>query len=1009
MALTTPTIPDSPPEADGVDADSPSAAQPGALGTLGMLITLLLALIPLSAYTMIRLPLEAHLGLSVGLMGVGMIVLRRFPRLRIAAMLLSIAASSRYLYWRAAETLFFELTADGALSMALFGAEIFGFMIMIGGYFQTAIVTNRKPVPLPEESWKLPTVDVFIPTYNEPIEVLRRTVVGAMSISYPKKKVYILDDTPRTHKNAKKAAQFEVRRAAVAALAQEVGCIAVRRPDNSGAKAGNINHALTKTDGELVAIFDADHVPVRTFLQATVGFFVQDPKIALVQTPHHFYNPDPFERNLFFEGRLPPEQHLFYHRIQKGNDFWNSAFFCGSCAVLRRKAVEQVGGIAQQTVTEDAHTALKLHAKGWHSRYLDIPQAAGLATERFGFHVQQRIRWARGMSQILSIDNPLFKKGLTLAQRFNYFNAATHFLFGLPRLVYMTSPAAFILIGLHPLNADVRQVLVYALPHLFLSAACTASVNKNTRYSFWPEVYETSIAWYTAWVTTVALFFPRFGTFNVTPKGGNLDRAEFDWRSARPMLVLFALALVSLAVLPARVATAPSQWDTILVAGVWNIYNLVVLSAGIAVALERPERRQYTRIKINGNVALSAREVQSVDPWSGSTPLPAIETHGPSTRTPVLHLAPTPADQGPWVPPPPAPNVPAELRALATGGRNLPAPKKRTGDIVDLSETGARIHLHGSDRLPVLLHVTLMPPSGNPLVLDARVVNQRPGQDDHLVVGVEFENVTAEQRIYIIQMMFTEPDTWVRERFVEDKPLRSAMDVLGSPVLVAFFHLTKRVPALRHAGEPLTTFHVSAKCPVCQSTQLAVFDKCAKCGGRMPPAEPPVPSRPRGAIAQISHFTRGIAALPLLALAGAFAVGWKPIVDPLQSQLATLYEDRVTPTRVGELAGAHRELRSLQRQLEWAQLPLAPQLPMDWSKRLWGARYGYELDSRDDREWQEVVVVLDEAATDLEAAGRAYRENAGKQEIRRNLDRAAERLDVASRELAVAIQNEEAR
>ncbi len=464
-------------------------ASPGAV-----LLALLLAVFPLGAFTLVYLPLEAHLGLSVGLMGAGLLLLRRFPKLRIAAMLLSATASLRYLYWRGAETLFVELTLDGALSLSLFGAELYGFLILLGGYFQTAIVRHRQPPDLPTDPDELPSVDIYIPTYNEPIDVLRRTVVGARAVSYPKKTVYILDDTPRDHKDPARAAAFEARREGVAALAEEVGCVALRRPDNRGAKAGNINHAMTKTTGELIAIFDADHVPVRTFLQTTVGFFVEDRKVALVQTPHHFYNPDPFERNLFSEGRLPPEQHLFYHRIQKGNDFWNSAFFCGSCAVIRRAALGEVGGIAQETVTEDAHTALKLHALGWRSIYVDIPQAAGLATERFGFHVQQRIRWARGMVQILRRDNPLFKRGLKLAQRFNYLNAAGHFLFGVPRLIYLVAPEAYLLLGLHPLNADVREVLIYALPHLFLAAACGASVNRNTRYSFWPEVFETSIA-----------------------------------------------------------------------------------------------------------------------------------------------------------------------------------------------------------------------------------------------------------------------------------------------------------------------------------------------------------------------------------------------------------------------------------------------------------------------------------------------------------------------------------
>jgi PilZ domain len=346
---------------------------------------------------------------------------------------------------------------------------------------------------------------------------------------------------------------------------------------------------------------------------------------------------------------------------------------------------------------------------------------------------------------------------------------------------------------------------------------------------------------------------------------------------------------------------------------------------------------------------------------------------------------------------------------VSGGGRNLPGPKKRSGELVDLSETGAQIVFGTAERPPDLVTITLNTPSGPVLQMDARVANQRTDEEDRLIVGFEFDDVTPEQRIQLIQLMFTEPDTWVKERFVEDRPLRSAMDVMGSPVLVAFFHLTKRVPVVRHQGQALTSFYGTQKCPACHAVQLDVFDKCGKCGARMPAAEPPAPYQPVGVLRRLGHWTRGVAALPLLGLAGAFAVGWKPIVDPLQSQLASLYQDRVTPTRVGELAGALRQLRVLERQLEWAQLPLAPGLPMDWSKRLWGARYGYELDNREEREWQTVVLVLDEAALALEAAGQAYRDNRDPKELRRELDRADERLENASRELAVAIQDEEKR
>ncbi len=221
--------------------------KPGVLTTV-----LVLCVLPLGAYALVYLPLKAHLALSIGMMGVGLVLVRRLPKMRIAAMLLSVAASVRYLSWRGAETLYFEPTADGAFSLLLFGAELYGFFILFGGYFQTAIVRNRKPEPLigPKEKW--PPVDIYIPTYNEPIDVLRRTVVGACAVDYPKLRVYILDDTPAAHADPKKNAVLAARRRGVRELAEETGSVALRRPNNKGAKAGNINHALAHTQGELI-------------------------------------------------------------------------------------------------------------------------------------------------------------------------------------------------------------------------------------------------------------------------------------------------------------------------------------------------------------------------------------------------------------------------------------------------------------------------------------------------------------------------------------------------------------------------------------------------------------------------------------------------------------------------------------------------------------------------------------------------------------------------------------
>lgn len=515
-------------------------------------------------------------------MAIGYWIATRHSELRLALVFISAAVSLRYLLWRLDYTLELDTPLDLTLAWLLFLAEAYGIGVLLCGYFQTMLLRPRRPVPLPPDTRTWPWVDVLIPTYDENPELVRRTLIGAIAMSYPHKRIHLLDDG---------------RRPAMREVAESLGVNYRTRGDNKYAKAGNINAALKQTTGDLVAIFDCDHVPVRSFLNVTVGLFMQDPKMALVQTPHHFYNPDPFERNLWLDGKMPPENQVFYHAVQIGNDFWNSVLFCGSCAVLRRSALMSVGGIAQETVTEDAHTSLRLAAAGWNSSYLDIPLAAGLATERYAFHVAQRIRWARGMTQILRLDNPLFKPGLTLAQRLNYFNAIQHFQFGVPRLIFTIAPVAYLVFGIHPLAATPGQVLSYAVPHIFLSVLGGLACARSMRHAFWAEVYEVALAPFTALVTTLALIAPRHGKFNVTVKGSQLDKAEFDWRHALPNLVLFVIAVGATFAAPYRMMSSPFEAETLAITLVFNLFNLAILLTALVVALERPQQRVEHRVR----------------------------------------------------------------------------------------------------------------------------------------------------------------------------------------------------------------------------------------------------------------------------------------------------------------------------------------------------------------------------------------------------------------------------
>jgi cellulose synthase (UDP-forming) len=330
-----------------------------------------------------------------------------------------------------------------------------------------------------------------------------------------------------------------------------------------------------------------------------MGWFQRDPKLAMMQTPHHFFSPDPFEKNLGTFKKVPNEGELFYGLVQDGNDLWNATFFCGSCAVIKRSVLLEVGGIAVETVTEDAHTALKLHRRGYTTAYLTVPQAAGFATESLGAHVGQRIRWARGMAQIFRIDNPFLGRGLTIAQRLCYANAMMHFFYGLPRLVFLTAPLAYLLFGAQVIQASAITIAFFALPHLLHANLTNSRMQGEFRHSFWAEVYESVLAWYILRPTLMAVINPKLGKFNVTAKGGVNEQEYFDWSISKPYLILMGLGVMGFLVGVTRLLWEfDPDVDTIVLNLIWTVYNLVMLGAAIAVAFEAKQVRVSHRVSM---------------------------------------------------------------------------------------------------------------------------------------------------------------------------------------------------------------------------------------------------------------------------------------------------------------------------------------------------------------------------------------------------------------------------
>ena len=560
----------------------------------------------LAALMVITAPMEPDQQAILTILGiVAFLVINRSQSRRASLILvvLSVLVTARYLFWRATDTLQFDSFFQGFLSTGLIAAEGYAGVLLLLAYLQTSFPLERKPVPLPPDPERWPTVDVYVPSYNETLDLVRPTVLAALNLDWPRDKlnVWILDDG---------------RRDDFRAFAEEAGCGYIIRPDNKGAKAGNINHALEHTDGEFIAIFDCDHAPTRAFLQLTVGWLVRDARIGLVQTPHHFYSADPFERNLAHKAHVPNEGLLFYGVIQQGNDLWNSAFFCGSCAVIRRTALEQIGGVPHVTVTEDCHCSFRMQKLGWHTAYLRLPLAAGLATERLGLHIGQRLRWGRGMLQIMRLENTLFARGLKPLQRLCYFASSFSFLFSIPRLVFLTAPLAFLFFGQNIIAASPLAIIAYAGSHMFHTFATTARLNGSNRHSFWSEIYEATMAIPLLPVTLLTLWDPSKGKFNVTDKGGTLEQGYLDLRVVAPNLILLALLVVGFCVgIWGVVTTQGLQFQAYLLNTIWCGMCLIPVSAAVAVGREREQSRLRARVEADvpadlvlpGGVSVAAR------------------------------------------------------------------------------------------------------------------------------------------------------------------------------------------------------------------------------------------------------------------------------------------------------------------------------------------------------------------------------------------------------------------
>jgi cellulose synthase (UDP-forming) len=450
-----------------------------------------------------------------------------------------------YLAWR----ILFTLNAEQPIASGIF---LFVDILMCFSAILFVVSLWRKPKePAPCNSVKQFSIDVFVPTYNEDCNLLETTLQHCLDMDYPHK-TWLLDDGNR----------LEMKQ-----LAERLGTGYIIRENNAGAKAGNLNNALQHTRGELVAVLDADFRPEREFLTRLAAFF-NDEKVAVAQSPQHYYNTDSFQHRRISKKEIYSDQDTFMHLVLPARNSWNAAYWIGTNALMRREAIESIGGFPTDSVTEDVLTGMYLHGRGWKTVYLDEPLAYGLAPANIAEYSVQRLRWAKGAFQILRSHNPLFQKGLSFMQRLFYFSSVSHFFEGAAKTVYYLFPAFFFLFGTVPVY-PYAPILIGMLLYFGITLLLLALITGERTNLVMDEIYSVikSFIYLTA---LPAFVFNRNIRFRVTPKSRG---KSLSFRGVAGPAIIFGFNFAALtAVLLRLFAGRPPDMFGWIVSG-WCLYT----------------------------------------------------------------------------------------------------------------------------------------------------------------------------------------------------------------------------------------------------------------------------------------------------------------------------------------------------------------------------------------------------------------------------------------------------
>ena len=512
----------------------------------------------------------------------------------------TVVTSSVYLMWRIFFTIPFEY---GQLAI---GCGLFLLFVEIIGMFEAVVhyysMSNIEyPVKPNVDENLFPHVDVFIATYNEPVELLYKTVNGCVNMDYPDKSkihIYICDDSNRPEMKE---------------LAEHMKINYVTRTERKDAKAGNLNNALAHSNSPIVVTFDADMIPMHDFLTTCVPYFLTEEKIGFIQTPQSFYNPDLFQYYLFSEGRIPNEQDYFYRDVQVSRNKSNSVIYGGSNTAISRKALEEVGGFYTKVITEDFATGMLIQSKGYKCYAINEIHASGLSPSDLKSLIKQRERWSRGCIQTGRKLNIFFRKGLNVEQKLSYISAISYWYASLKRLAYIMGPIMFSVFNVVVVKCNLLQVLIFWLPMYLFSDASLKKLSGNIRSTKWTNIYETILFPSLLPVVLMETLGISQKKFIVTRKDGATENSRsYQVKKAIPHMFFAALSIIG--IINCIKMTFESGTPVYLVLLFWLIVNLYNILMSIFFVIGRKSFRRVERFpgEINCTVSYGNMKIDCI-------------------------------------------------------------------------------------------------------------------------------------------------------------------------------------------------------------------------------------------------------------------------------------------------------------------------------------------------------------------------------------------------------------